>query len=222
MISDRAEATAVRNVAETTEAGVVLVVDDDDGLRSSLVEILEAEGFEAMGFRSASDLLEHAETRRPACMVLDLHLPGLNGLELQQELLRGDDQIPVIFYSGQGDIESSVRAMKAGALDFLQKPVEPEELLAAVRGALDRDGAALAERAERKELEQRYSSLTRRERQVFAQVVAGLPNKQIAAVLGIVEKTVKVHRANAISKMGASSLPELVRMAGKLGVGTSE
>ncbi|MEE8524321.1 MAG: response regulator [Thermoanaerobaculia bacterium] len=209
-------------IAETTETGVVLVVDDDEGLRTTLVEVLQAAGFEAFGFPSANDLLEHGACRRPACMVLDLHLPGLNGLELQQELLRDDQQVPIIFYSGQGDIESSVRAMKAGALDFLQKPVDPAELLAAVRGALSRDSEALAERAELKELEQRFSGLTRRERQVLAEVVGGLSNKQIAARLGVGEKTIKVHRAGAIAKMRASSLPELVRMAGKLGISDSE
>lgn len=209
-------------MAEPTETGIVLVVDDDDGLRTSLVEILLAAGFEALGFPSADDLLEHGDPRRPACMVLDLHLPGLNGLELQQELLRDGDQVPIIFYSGQGDVESSVRAMKAGALDFLQKPVEPDELLAAVRNALARDAAALAERAELKDLEQRYGGLTRRERQVFAAVVEGLSNKQIASRLGVGEKTVKVHRAAAVGKMRAASLPELVRMAGKLGIGGSE
>jgi len=209
-------------MTETRETGVVLVVDDDDGLRTSLVEVLRAAGFEAFGFPAANDLLEHGDTRRPACMVLDLHLPGLNGLELQQELLREEDQIPIIFYSGQGDIESSVRAMKAGALDFLQKPVEPAELLTAVRRALTRDSEALAERAERKELEQRFGGLTQRERQVFAAVVDGLSNKQIAARLGVGEKTIKVHRAGAVAKMRASSLPELVRMAGKLGIGNSE
>lgn len=209
-------------IAETTESGVVLVVDDDDGLRTSLVEVLQAAGFEAYGFPAAKDLLAHGDTRRPACMVLDLHLPGLNGLELQQELLLDGEQIPIIFYSGQGDVESSVQAMKAGALDFLQKPVDPVDLLTAVRGALARDSEALAERAERKELEQRFSSLTPRERQVLAEVVDGLSNKQIAARLGVGEKTIKVHRAGAVAKMRASSLPELVRMAGKLGISDSE
>jgi FixJ family two-component response regulator len=207
---------------ERSETGCVLVVDDDDGLRTTLVEILEAAGFEAVGFPSADDLLEHGDTRRPACMVLDLHLPGLNGLELQQELLRDGDQVPIIFYSGQGDVESSVRAMKAGALDFLQKPVDPPELLAAVHDALARDSAALVERAERKQLQERYGGLTRRERQVLAAVVEGLSNKQIASRLGVGEKTIKVHRAGAVAKMRASSLPELVRMAGKLGISSSQ
>jgi FixJ family two-component response regulator len=194
------------------------VVDDDPGVLRALTRLFTAEGFRARAFRSSAAFLEEHDPATPGCLVLDLSLPGLDGLQLQQTLTASGCERPTVFLTGRGDVPSSVRAMKGGAVDFLTKPVRDEELLAAVRGAIEIDRHARAARVELDALRERLASLTPRERQVLAQVVAGRLNKQIAAHLGTVEKTIKVHRARIMEKMAARSLAELVRIADRLGV----
>ena len=191
----------------------VSVIDDDDLVLRALERLLKSGGFDVRTFPSPYEFLE----RRPAgpgCLVLDLAMPGLNGLELQKQLASLGDPCPVVFLSGEGDVPTSVAAMKAGAVDFLTKPVVREQLLASVRAALARDADERAARERRDSLAARLSTLTAREREVLDLVVTGMLNKQIAARLGTAEKTVKVHRARAMRKMRASSLAELVRLVG--------
>lgn len=184
---------------------VIHIVDDDEPLRAALTRLLKAEGYEVRTYASAGDFL----LRRPesGCVVLDLQMPGPGGLELQQAV-----SLPIVFLTGHGDIESGVRAMKAGAVDFLTKPVEPAALLRAVQTALGRS----AEQADIGKAKSRYERLTARERSVFEQVIAGKANKEIARALGITERTVKMHRAQVMEKMQAASIAELVRTAGSL------
>jgi len=195
---------------------IVHVVDDDAGMRTGLCRLLEAAGYEARPYASAGDLLLAEPGDAPGCLLLDVKMPGPSGLELQEALARRDEPLPVVFLTGHGDIPMSVRALKAGASDFLTKPVERETLLAVVKSALAEDAARRAERAERRALQEHYETLTPREREVLAHVVAGKLNKQIAADIGAAERTVKAHRAQVMQKMEVDSLPDLVRAASHL------
>jgi FixJ family two-component response regulator len=197
----------------------VYIVDDDPEVRRALARLLRAAGYTTRSFGSASEFLVSGEARLCAgCIILDLAMPGLNGLELQQCLTESGCHRPIIFLTGNGDISKTVRAMKAGAVNFLTKPVDDRELLAAVEEALRLDAAGRAAWSTRHLVSERLNTLTRRERQVFEQVVAGRLNKQIAAELGIVEKTIKVHRARVMRKMQAGSIVELVHLASVAGV----
>lgn len=191
--------------------GCVSVVDDDVLVLRSLGRLFEAHGFSVRMFSSPQDFLEGEARPGPGCIVMDLAMPGLNGLELQQALAAVADSRPVIFISGHGSVPSSVEAMKAGAVDFLTKPLDEQKLLGAVRIALQKDRSAREKDAERSSIMGRLSTLTLRERQVLGRVVAGKLNKQIAAELGTAEKTIKVHRARMMRKMQVDSLAELVR-----------
>ena len=195
---------------------IVFIVDDDVSVRESLELLVRDEHWKPQTFASAQEFLDHPRKRVPSCLVLDLSLPGLNGLELQKQLAVEDIAMPIIFITGHGDVPQSVQAMKAGALEFLTKPINHDALLSAIRNALQRSRIALTENAEIQELRDRYDSLTSRERQVMTLVVAGLLNKQVGGELGISEITVKAHRGQAMQKMKANSLADLVRMAGKL------
>jgi FixJ family two-component response regulator len=188
----------------------VSVVDDDAAVLKSIDRLLRSAGFAVRTFPSPHDFLLKRDADAPGCLVLDLSMPGLDGLQLQRALIVSGDPCPVVFITGNGDIPASVKAMKAGAVDFLTKPFDREQLLAAVRTALDKDRAARAQRAARSSVGARVAALTPREKQVMAHVVAGHLNKQIAAELGISEKTVKVHRARVMKKMGVASVAELV------------
>jgi FixJ family two-component response regulator len=199
----------------------VFLVDDDPSILRALTRLLRAGGHQVSAFRSPRDFLAEHDAAVPGCIVLDLAMPGLSGLELQTALAASGCERPIIFVSGHGDVPSSVRAMKAGAIDFLTKPVSEENLLAAIRGAIERDRLMRQARAELQEIGERLSTLTPREREVLQHVVAGQLNKQIAADLGTVEKTVKVHRSRVMEKMGVRSLADLVRMAERIGVTTA-
>jgi FixJ family two-component response regulator len=197
---------------------VVFVVDDDPSVRKSLTRLIAAAGYVVEGFGSAREFLARAPVSGPCCLVLDIRMPGISGLDLQKTLAQAVHRIPVVFITGHGDVPMSVNAMKAGAVDFLTKPFDAEELLDAIQRAVDRDTRDLGREARAGSIRARVMTLTPRERQVFALVVTGMLNKQIAAELGIVEKTVKVHRARVMDKMRAGSLAELVRLADDVGV----
>ncbi len=201
-----------------SEDATVFVVDDDASVRRSTERLVRSERLGVRSFASASEFLGAAPVERPACLVLDVRMPGGSGLDLQRELAQRGVEIPIIFLTGHGDIPTTVRAMKAGAVEFLTKPVRPRELLAAVRAALERDRASQRTRLELAELRERYERLTAREREVMRFVVAGLLNKQIAGELGAAERTVKFHRAHIMEKMRADSLAELVRISGRLDI----
>jgi FixJ family two-component response regulator len=196
----------------------IIVIEDDPAFRRSTERLLESVGYRVQTFGTATDFLHSALPEAPGCLLLDVRLPGLSGLDLQRELAQAGLEIPLIFITGHGDIPMTVQAMKAGAVEFLTKPFRPQQLLDAIRQALERDRAARELRARRAALRARYESLTGRERQVMACAVAGMLNKQIAAALGTSEKTVKFHRAHLVRKMQAGSLADLVRMAGQLGL----
>ena len=200
----------------------VFVIDDDADIRSSLSSLLRSVGLQATTFSSAAEFLSSHKPDVPSCLVLDVRLPGVSGIEFQAELAKANIGLPIIFITGHGDIPMTVRAMKAGAIEFLTKPVREQELLDAVRVGLDRD----SERREREQalsgLVSAYETLTAREKEVFPLVTTGLMNKQIAGKLGIAEITVKVHRGNVMRKMGARSRADLVRMADLLGIGQQE
>jgi FixJ family two-component response regulator len=196
---------------------VVFIVDDDFRVREALSSLISSTGLDVAAFGSAAEFLESEKPDSPACLVLDLELPGTNGLELQRELVAGIAP-PIIFITGHGDVPSSVRAMKAGAIEFLPKPFDDEELLRAVDAAISMDRSARQRRSELAELQKHYALLTPREREVLPLVTAGLANKQTAAELGTSEITIGVHRGQIMRKMGARSLAELVRMADRLGV----
>src|ERR1700677_2841872 len=196
---------------------VVYVVDDDEGIRNSLESLIRSVGLSVQTFASAQEFLG---TKRKAagCLVLDVRLPGLSGLDLQSELVRAEIHTPIVFITGHGDIPMSVRAMKAGALEFLTKPFRDQDLLDAIQQALERDRGARQQRLETAELRERFDSLTAREREVMGLVVAGLLNKQIAGELGTSEVPINIHRSQVMKKMSAGSLAELVRVTEKLGI----
>ncbi len=195
----------------------VYLIDDDESVRRSLARVIRAAGHEAEPFESAVAFLEsHAVVRAPACLLLDIQMPGVDGLTLQRTLRDRHQDLPIIFLTGHGDIPTSVRAMKDGAVDFLPKPVEMSDLLNAIEVALGRSRAAVDERSKNRALHERFDSLTPREREVMQLVVEGRLNKQIANTLGTVEKTIKVHRGRVMEKMGADSVADLVRMAARI------
>ena len=202
----------------TTAAPTIFVVDDDRSVRTSLGRLLEAAGYAVETFASAREFLARAPQAGPCCLVLDVRMPGLTGLDLQEALAATGRPMSIVFISGHSDVPMSVRAMKAGAIDFLAKPFDVEELLTAIQRAVAKAVQALAEEARVTEIRQRVGMLTPRETEVFALVVTGMLNKQIAAALGVGEKMVKVHRAQVMAKMRAGSVAELVRLADRVGV----
>jgi len=197
---------------------VVFVVDDDASVRGSLENLLRSVGLHVAVFASAQEFLASPHANAPGCLILDVRLPGVSGLELQEQLRRSRPDLPIVFITGHGDIPMTVRAMKAGAVEFLTKPFRDEELIDAVEQALRRVRESSDEREEMIALRGRYESLTPREREVMSHVVAGQPNKVAAADLGISETTIKIHRGHVMHKMRADSLAELVRMADRLGI----
>ena len=199
-----------------TRASVVFVVDDDPSVRSSLKFLLSTVGLQVESFESAETFLQRKPPDAPSCLVLDVRLRGLSGLDFQRELAARNIRIPIVFVTGHGDIPMSVRAMKAGAIEFLTKPYRDQDLLDAVRVALERDRARREEEKDLTDLRQRFESLTPREQEVISMVVSGKLNKQIAGELGTAENTVKVHRSRAMEKMSAQSFADLVRMIEKL------
>jgi FixJ family two-component response regulator len=197
---------------------IVFVIDDDDSVREALGRLLRSVGLQVQLYASAPEFLASRLPDVPSCLILDIRLPGVSGLEFQAELGKADINIPIIFITGYGDIPMTVKAMKAGAVEFLTKPVREQDLLDAVRVALDRDQARRAQRSNESELRSRFETLTGREREVMAMVTAGLMNKQIAGEMGLSEITVKFHRGHIMRKMAARSLADLVRMADALGI----
>lgn len=192
---------------------IVFVVDDDSSVRESLVDLISSVGLKAKAFNSAREFLRHKRPDAPACLVLDVRLPGTSGMDLQQELAKSEEPLPIIFITGHGDIPMSVRAIKAGAVEFLTKPFRDQDLLDAIQEALKTDRAAREQRVRAAEFRRRYESLTPREREVMQFVVSGLLNKQIAGELDISEITVKMHRGQVMHKMKAQSVVELLHMA---------
>jgi FixJ family two-component response regulator len=205
------------NKAKETEA-TVFIVDDDAPLRESLRNLIRSVGLRVELFASAQEFLQSRQPDAPSCLVLDVRMPGLSGLDLQKQTSEAGLEIPIIFITGHGDVPMTVRAMKAGAVEFLTKPFRDQDLLDAIQQALERSRKAREQQAATKQLRQRFALLTPREREVMERVVAGLLNKQIGAELGTSETTVKIHRHQVMEKMGAGSLPELVRMADRLGI----
>ena len=200
------------------EHPVVFVVDDDPSMRDSLQDLLQSVGMEARVFKSTQEFLRAERPDAPGCLVLDVRLPGQSGLDFQRTLAASGIELPIVFISGHGDIPMTVRAMKAGAVEFLAKPFRDQDLLDAIQGGIERDRARRGDATLVAQLRERFASLTEREREIMALVVAGRQNKQIAAELGVSEVTVKAHRGQIVRKMRARSLPELVRMADRLGV----
>jgi two-component system, LuxR family, response regulator FixJ len=197
----------------TASAPVVYILDDDPSVRSSLERLVRSVGLEVKSFSSAAEFLDYRGVDRPSCIVLDVRMPGLSGLDLQECLSAAGRTAPMIFITGHGTVPMSVRAMRAGAVNFLQKPFEDQEILDSIHQAIDRELDARRERDRRQEIERQLQDLTPREREVFGLVVSGLPNKRIASKLGTSEKTIKVHRARVMEKMQAGSLAGLVQMA---------
>ena len=202
-------------------APTVYVVDDDPDVLKAIERLLQSDGLNVATFASPRQFLERFDRNAPGCLVLDLALPGLSGLELQRLLEQQASLLPIVFLTGRGDIPASVQAMKHGAADFLTKPVDDAELIAAIREALVSDQALRRAREERESVAKRLATLTERERQVLEQIVAGRLNKQIAAELGTAEKTIKFHRANLMRKMGVRVVADLVKLAERAGVGST-
>jgi len=202
----------------TQAAAIVYVVDDDPSIRRAIKRLVESVGLHVEPFASATEFLDHPFPDAPSCLVTDIRLPGMSGLDLQRELVQSKNDIPIIFITAHGDIPMSVRAMKSGAVEFLTKPFRDQDLLDAIHFGLERDRTRRQRIAETGRLRDRLESLTPREREVLPFLVSGLLNKQIAAEIGATEATVKVHRSQLMRKMGADSLPELVRMAEKIGI----
>lgn len=201
-----------------TPSPTVFIVDDDSAVLKSLARLLRSARLNVMAFGSPQEFLERHDPRAPGCLVLDLAMPGLNGLELQAALTVKGSAIPIIFLTGHGNIPASVQAMKRGALDFLTKPVNDDDLLKAVQVAIEKDRLARIARAELEDIQARLDSLTPREREVLTHVVSGQLNKQTAADLGTVEKTIKVHRGRVMEKMKVHSVAELVHLAERAGI----
>ncbi|MGB6309378.1 MAG: response regulator transcription factor [Steroidobacteraceae bacterium] len=199
------------------ERAIVFVIDDDPSMRSALEDLVNTVGLEVRAFASPQEFLQSKPPDAPGCLVLDVRLPGMSGLTFQTELAKEGLALPVIFITGHGDIPMSVRAMKAGAVEFLTKPFHDQDLLDAIHAAIERDRKARREAVRLAELRERFTTLSERERQIMTLVVVGRPNKQIAGELRLSEMTVKVHRGQVMRKMRAGSLPELVRMADRLG-----
>jgi len=203
---------------EATTDSVVYVVDDDSDVRDGLKQLLESVGLTCVTFRSAAEFLLNKQTGDANCLILDVRLPGIGGLDFQRELAKARINIPIIFITGYGDIPMTVKALKGGAAEFLAKPLREQDVLDAVNAALERDRAMRGQIKELQNLQTRFEMLSDREREMMAFAVAGLLNKQIAAKTGLTEGTVKVHRHNLMKKLGATSVPELVRMAYLLGI----
>jgi FixJ family two-component response regulator len=213
-----------QKAAPGTETGkpTVLVVEDDESVRRALANLFQSVGLEVMLFGSASEMLKSGLPASASCLVLDVRLPGLSGLDFQAELAKANTHIPIIFMSGHGDIPMTVRAMKGGAVDFLTKPFRDQDMLDAVSTAIERDRKRREAEIVVSNLQTRFETLTPREREIFALVSSGLMNKQIAGELGLAEITVKIHRGHITRKMGAKSLAELVRQAEALGISRSK
>jgi len=200
----------------------VFVVDDDASVREALKSLVRSLGLQVELFASAQEFFQSEKPAVPSCLVLDIRLPGISGLDFQRKLIEANIPIPIIFITGHGDIPMSVRAMKAGAIEFLTKPFSDQDLLDAIHLALEKDRGRRKREDEVAMLSRRYELLTPREREIFPLVISGLPNKQIAYEIGTTEATAKVHRSQLMRKMCAESLPELVRMAGKMGIPHTE
>jgi FixJ family two-component response regulator len=203
-------------IVMTNELAVVFVIDDDPSMRAALEDLVGSIGLQVRAFSSPQEFLESKRPEAPSCLVLDVRLPGMSGLTFQKELARAGSDLPIIFITGHGDIPMSVRAMKAGAIEFLTKPFHHQDLLDAIHAAIERDSETRRRTVLVTELRVRHATLTERERQIMKLVCAGRANKQIAAELNLSEMTVKVHRGQVMRKMKAASLPELVRMADQL------
>jgi Response regulator len=204
------------------EKPIVIIVDDDSSMRTMIARLLDSVGMKSISYSAPEEFLSTSPPDDPACVVLDVQMPGLSGLDLQRELAKAERQLPIVFMTGHGDIPMTVQAMKEGAVAFLTKPFRNQDLIDAVRQALNLDREARKQRDQLASLRKRYESLTAREREVFALVATGLLNKQIALQLGTTERTIKAHRGVMVQKMKADSVADLVRMADKLGVGPTE
>lgn len=202
--------------------GAIFLVDDDDALRRATRRLLDVRGYKVHEYASAAEFVADFDPLRPGCLLLDVRMPGTTGFELQEDLTRRGVNIPIVFLTGHADVPSSVQAMKQGAVDLLQKPVREAELIAAVERALERDHKRRTEEGQLAVLSRRYETLTPREKEILAGVVAGQLNKQVAFSLGIAERTVKLHRSRVLEKMRAESLAELVRMAQALGIDSAK
>jgi len=201
---------------------VIAIVDDDPSVRRGLERLIRSAGWSAEIFTSAQEFLDRPRTDAPGCLVLDLQLPGLSGLDLQKRMAEAGLEIPIVFLTGHGNIPASVQAMKAGAIEFLTKPVDEQDLLRAIQEAVERDRHTRQHHADMRELRERYDSLTPREREIMRHVISGLLNKQVAGELKITEDTVKFHRGHMMRKMRADSLADLVRMAESLGIRSNQ
>ncbi len=211
----------IRTAPATEERIKVAIIEDDESLRRALTFELRTAGFKVAAYPSAEGLLEAAEAREFDCIVADIYLPRMNGLQLQEELIRTIPHVSIVFITGRGDLSLGMHAMRKGAVDFLEKPVDDQALISAIARGADRSRTRRAEQSQRVDLEEVQRSLTSREREVFALITTGLLNKQVAAELGTTERTVKAHRASVMNKMGAGSLADLVRMSGILQIHSS-